>query len=163
MTNQLKLIGLISPEDHLSDQAAKANRLQTTSKAVAVNEEEKLGEPNNFKRTDRNVDAALQQQKSVEQPVTGTTASNPIAEEMTALKEELEKLKVQIGGVDVCKSEATFIFELKGVEALLAAVPKKENRSELFYCRSEFEIQTLDSFFDNYQHHNYELVSSYNS
>ena len=132
--------------------------MQTTSKAVAVHEEEKLGELDNSKRTDRSVDATLQQQKSVEQPVTGQTVSKPIAKEMTILKEELEKLKVQIGGVDVCKSEATFIFELKGVEALLAAVPKKENRSELFYCRGEFEIQTLDSFFDNYQVDNINII-----
>ena len=55
-------------------------------------------------------------------------------------KGELEKLKVQIGGVDGCKSEVTFIFELKGVEALFTAGPKKENMSELFYCRGELEL-----------------------
>ena len=116
------------------------------------------------------MDATLQQQKPVEQRVTGQTANSPIIEEVNILKEELEKLKDKIAGelgkqisdqgsvidnleenvrglkrkLDESKgeleNEVTFTFELKGIDALLAAGSKKANRSELFFCRGEFGI-----------------------
>lgn len=49
---------------------------------------------------------------------------------------ELEKMKAQLGEMDVGRSEATFTFELHGVEALLADLKaSKSSRSETFYCR----------------------------
>lgn len=104
---------LISPEDRHIDQTAKVKELQTTGKAVASNE--KLGELD----------------------VTGQATSRPIAEEV-AISKELEKLKVRIGGVDIWENEATFIFELKGVDAALALIHRL--KSETFYCRGEFEF-----------------------
>lgn len=56
-------------------------------------------------------------------------------------KGELDKLKVRIGEVDVCRDKATFTFVLKGIEVLLAGLKYSEvQRSELFYCKGELEF-----------------------
>ena len=138
---------------------AKANGFQTISKDNNEENPKNAGELDNSKRSDRNQDATLQLQKPVEQPVTGQTASQ---EEVTILKEELEKLKEKIAGelgkqisdleenvrslklteskeVEICRSEVTFTFELKGVDALLDG-STKWFESELFYCRGGFEF-----------------------
>ena len=133
---------------------AKASEPQTTSKAA----DEKLDELNNSKRSNRNVDASLQLQKGVEQSVTGQTASSPTAEEVANLKDELEKLKdsaisslkenvrdleeklaESLKRMDVYRTETTYTWVLKGVDALLAD-STKEIRSEFFHCRGMFEF-----------------------
>ena len=145
----------------VSSPSRTTNLSVTASKANSANEEEKLGEPDNSQRTDRNVDATLQ--LPVEQPVTDQAAGSSSQQEM------LEKVNVQIAelgkqigdqasvigsleknvrglkrkldeskGVDFCRNEAKFTFELKGINALLVGDSRNERRSELFYCRGEF-------------------------
>lgn len=78
-------------------------------------------------------------------PIHCQTVVRPNDEEtMTALKEELEQLKERIKEVDICKSEATITWEIKGVDALLTGGSKKKPQSEIFYCRGEFQRNFLD-------------------
>ena len=62
-----------------------------------------------------------------------------IAEEMTILEEELEKLKVCVGEVGTSRSEATFTFKLTGVNALLAG-PARGKETSGFYCGGELDM-----------------------
>lgn len=57
-----------------------------------------------------------------------------LEEKLAESKEELEELKRQ---VDVCRSETTITFELKGIEALLASDSAKFRNSKDFTCGGE--------------------------
>ena len=60
-----------------------------------------------------------------------------LKEELAASKGELAKLKGEVNG---CRSEVTITFELKGIEALIAAGSGQVKYSKDFTCGGELEI-----------------------
>lgn len=142
----------ISLGDHRIEQATKTSGSQTASKSVSANQEKHNGELNSSERPDHSQDAALQQQKLVEQPVTGQTASSPTVEEVTIPKEELKMLKnfaagelgnlkvklAELKGWGVRKEEATFTVEIEGIYCAIDEDSNEELKSETFYFRGKF-------------------------
>ena len=114
-----------------------------------ANEKEKLDEPDNSKSSPT-VDEVAILKEELEQ-LKGSVISK-LEENVRGLKEELatskEELATLKGQVDFCKSEATVTFELKDIEALLAAGSGQERNSKVFACGGEFNDRLITQVMD---------------
>ena len=161
MTSQLtNPFDSISSGDHLANQATKASELQTTSKAADEGEtlgnvdatlqvQNSAGQPVSGQMASGPVVDELAALKEELEKLKSQVASefgkqiSDQTEEISSLKENVRGLKRKIdesGGDDFCRKEATFTWELKGVDALLAGATTKEHKSEFFHCRGMFEF-----------------------
>ena len=120
---------------------AKTSESQTTSNNAA-NEEEKLDELDDSKSSPT-VDEVAILKEELEQLKDSVASSKEIErdlkEQLAASNEELEELKLKVDEVEVCRSEVTITFELKGIEDLLTG-SKQERVSKHFTCEGELQI-----------------------